>query len=109
MTRFVTGWAAYGQRVGLTVKVMHVQIHLSLAGANSYWVMWATCQGKVSLCSADISLTVVLSAHLQISLPSKYPAVIEAALSVRTPEKLWNCKRWSKQIQCITSTLGTSV
>ena len=25
------------------------QIHLSLAGPNSYWVMWATGQGRVSL------------------------------------------------------------
>jgi hypothetical protein len=77
-----------GSMWGLTVKFMHVQIHLSLAGANSYWVMWATGQGKVSLCSADISLTIVLSAHLQISLPSNNPAEIEAALSVRKPEKL---------------------
>lgn len=62
-----------GSMWGLTMKFMHVQIHLSLAGAKSYWVMWATGQGKVSLCSADVSLTVALSAHLQESLPSKRP------------------------------------
>lgn len=35
-----------------------MQIHLSLAGPNSYWVMWATGQSKVSLGSApSLSIT----------------------------------------------------
>ncbi len=38
--------------------VLVMQIHLSLAGPNSYWVMWATGQSKVILGSApSLSIT----------------------------------------------------
>lgn len=72
-----TFFALAAKRCLLKISVAGcMQIHLSLSGPSSYWVMWATGQGKVQvlpMLSDTIKLCIVcaqLTAHQhQISAP----------------------------------------